>query len=75
VEEVENKYIGSIHIIHDGLKLYARAKHVFEEAGRVYAFKDSTLDSSRFMQRAGKGELERCVCVSYISRCSDECIS
>lgn len=41
VEEIKNLYIGTIRIEQDlGFKLYARAKHVFSEAGRVYKFKD-----------------------------------
>ncbi|KAI8588588.1 ribosomal protein S5 domain 2-type protein [Geranomyces variabilis] len=40
VAELERRYIGAINIRADSFRLYLRAKHVYEEALRVFQFRD-----------------------------------
>ncbi|KAJ3048984.1 galactokinase, partial [Quaeritorhiza haematococci] len=40
VPDLESKFIGTIEIRADVFKIYARAKHVYSEAKRVFAFRD-----------------------------------
>ncbi|KAJ3328492.1 N-acetylgalactosamine kinase, partial [Kappamyces sp. JEL0680] len=53
-DTVQAKYIAGIKIEAAGFKLHARAKHVFAEAQRVYAFRDIAVgQSSDFLKEAG----------------------
>jgi galactokinase len=73
-DELSSRYIQGINIVKEfGFKLYARAKHVFKEAERVYQFQDACLNLSEeaFFERAGSlmndsmascGELFECSC-------------
>ncbi|KAL2918438.1 galactokinase [Polyrhizophydium stewartii] len=54
LDALKHKYIGSIVIRADDFKIYARAKHVFSEARRVFLFRDACASGA-----SGKDLLEK----------------